>query len=195
MFVEIWQNSLKNTCVGVSFLIKLQALACNFIKKETLAQVFSCEFCEISENVFSYRTPSLAASKRAIWFSDKELKERQRERERERDLKSTGADKDSITISYINAISRRDHSIDVSDNIYGCLSGFSCRCFFNEFLDRFRQCFKLSYSFEKELFLAFLEFPKEYSRKTVRWSLGLLMLPRGAFRTQSNNYDWAFLRK
>ena len=24
--------------------------ACNFIKKETLAQVFSCEFCEISKN-------------------------------------------------------------------------------------------------------------------------------------------------
>ena len=31
--------------------------ACNFIKKETLAQVFSCEFCEISKNTFSYRTP------------------------------------------------------------------------------------------------------------------------------------------
>ena len=27
-------------------------LACNFIKKETLAQVFSCEFCEISKNTF-----------------------------------------------------------------------------------------------------------------------------------------------
>ena len=25
--------------------------ACNFIKKETLAQVFSCEFCEISKNI------------------------------------------------------------------------------------------------------------------------------------------------
>ena len=24
--------------------------ACNFIKKETLAQVFSCGFCEISKN-------------------------------------------------------------------------------------------------------------------------------------------------
>ena len=27
--------------------------ACNFIKKETLAQVFSCEFCEISKNTYS----------------------------------------------------------------------------------------------------------------------------------------------
>ena len=29
----------------------------NRVKKETLAQVFSCEFCEISKNTFSYRTP------------------------------------------------------------------------------------------------------------------------------------------
>ena len=29
-----------------------QDKTCNFIKKETLAQVFSCEFCEISENTF-----------------------------------------------------------------------------------------------------------------------------------------------
>ena len=26
--------------------------ACNFIKKETLAQVFSCELCEISKNTY-----------------------------------------------------------------------------------------------------------------------------------------------
>ena len=32
--------------------------------KETLAQVFSCEFCEISENTFSHRTPTMAALKR-----------------------------------------------------------------------------------------------------------------------------------
>ena len=31
-------------------------LACNFIKKETRAQVFSCEFCEISKNTFSPAT-------------------------------------------------------------------------------------------------------------------------------------------
>ena len=34
-----------------------------FIKKETLAQVFSCEFCEISKNTFYYRTPLLVASR------------------------------------------------------------------------------------------------------------------------------------
>ena len=38
------------------------AEACNFFKKENLAQVFSCEFCEISKNTFSYRTPPVAAS-------------------------------------------------------------------------------------------------------------------------------------
>ena len=30
--------------------------ACNFIKNETLAQVFSCEFCEISKNTFLQNT-------------------------------------------------------------------------------------------------------------------------------------------
>ena len=34
----------------------------NFIKKETLAQVFSCEFCEISKNTCFYRTRLVAAS-------------------------------------------------------------------------------------------------------------------------------------
>ena len=48
------QKSQENTCASVSFL--------NFIKKETLTQVFSCEFCEIFENNFFYRTPSEAAS-------------------------------------------------------------------------------------------------------------------------------------
>ena len=34
-----------------------QPQACNFIKKETLAQAFSCKFCEISKNIFFSRTP------------------------------------------------------------------------------------------------------------------------------------------
>ena len=34
----------------------------SFVKKETLAQVFSCEFCEIPKNTFSYRIPPVAAS-------------------------------------------------------------------------------------------------------------------------------------
>ena len=42
MFLEISQNSQENTCARVSFLMKLQAVA----------QVFSCDFCEISKNTF-----------------------------------------------------------------------------------------------------------------------------------------------
>ena len=60
LFLEISQNSQENTCARVSFLIKLQA--CDFIKKGTLGQVFSCEFCEISRNTFYDRTPPVAAS-------------------------------------------------------------------------------------------------------------------------------------
>ena len=51
MFLKILQNSQENTCVRVFFLIKLPQ-ACNFINKETLAQVFSCKFCDISKNTF-----------------------------------------------------------------------------------------------------------------------------------------------
>ena len=42
VFLEISQNSLENTWHQ----------ACNFIKSEALAQVFSCEFFEISKNTF-----------------------------------------------------------------------------------------------------------------------------------------------
>ena len=42
--------------------MKLQADAGNLLKKETLAQVFSCELCEISKKTFSERTPLVAAS-------------------------------------------------------------------------------------------------------------------------------------
>ena len=42
------------------------ALKKNFIKKEALAQVFSCEFCEISKNSFPYRKPPVAASEHLL---------------------------------------------------------------------------------------------------------------------------------
>ena len=50
--LEISQNSQENIRARVPILIKLQA--CNFIKIETLARVFSCEFFEISKNTFSH---------------------------------------------------------------------------------------------------------------------------------------------
>ena len=47
LFLEILQNSQENTCARVKY---------------TLTQVFSCEFCEISKNTLSYRTPPAAVS-------------------------------------------------------------------------------------------------------------------------------------
>ena len=51
----------KHLCQSI-FFNKVEGL--NFIKKETLAQVFSYEFCEISKNTFSY-TPPVVASEAA----------------------------------------------------------------------------------------------------------------------------------
>ena len=48
MFLKILQNSQENTCARVYFLPQPATLL-----KETLAQVFSCEFCEY----LFYRTP------------------------------------------------------------------------------------------------------------------------------------------
>ena len=50
------------------FLIKLQLSACNFIKKEALAQVLSCELNEIFKKIFFRRTPLVAASEYLYLF-------------------------------------------------------------------------------------------------------------------------------
>ena len=49
----------KHLCQSLLFnkVADLRSEACNFIKKETVAQMFSCAFCEIFKNTFSYRTP------------------------------------------------------------------------------------------------------------------------------------------
>ena len=52
---HLFQRPVFNKVVG------LRPKACNFIKKESLAQVFSCEFCEISKSTCFYRTPTVAA--------------------------------------------------------------------------------------------------------------------------------------
>ena len=41
---KLSQNSQENNCV--------RQAACNFITKETLTQLFSCEFCDIFKNTF-----------------------------------------------------------------------------------------------------------------------------------------------
>ena len=48
----------KHLCQSL-FFNKVAAL---IVKKETLAQVFSSEYCEISKNTFFYRTATVVAS-------------------------------------------------------------------------------------------------------------------------------------
>ena len=59
---NVFQLHMEYGCLTFIFYKKYFLEAFNFIKKETLAQVFSCEFCEISKNTFFYRTPPVAAS-------------------------------------------------------------------------------------------------------------------------------------
>ena len=49
------------------FFNKVACAASNFIKKETLTQVFRCEFCEICKKTFFNRTPLVAASESEKW--------------------------------------------------------------------------------------------------------------------------------
>ena len=63
MFLKIdvlknFQNSQENIFTGI-FLKKLYCslTTCNFLLKEILAEVFSCEFREFFKNTFFYRTP------------------------------------------------------------------------------------------------------------------------------------------
>ena len=63
VFLQISENSQEKTCARVSFLIKLEAPEI-LLKKEALAQVFSCEFYEISHLVVAPETRPL----RTEWY-------------------------------------------------------------------------------------------------------------------------------
>ena len=65
-----------------------------------------------------------------------------------------------------------DASLDYPADVFFRIMNFS---------DRFRQFFKLFCSFQREMFINFLEFRKKYSIKTARWSLVLLMMQREAY--------------
>ena len=54
VLLKISQDSQESTCVGVSFITKLQASGST--------QVFSREICEIFKNTFFNRTTPMAAS-------------------------------------------------------------------------------------------------------------------------------------
>ena len=58
LFLEIPQNSQENTLKETL----VQVFSCDFIKSVTLAQVFDSEFGERSKNTFSYRAPPVVTS-------------------------------------------------------------------------------------------------------------------------------------
>ena len=53
VFLKVLQNLHENTCARVSFFNK----ACNFVKKETLKQVFSCKFAKFLRTPFLTEHP------------------------------------------------------------------------------------------------------------------------------------------
>ena len=59
VFLEILQNLQENTCVRVSFLIVTCLRPATLLKKRLWTGIF---LCEISKNIFSNRTPLVAAS-------------------------------------------------------------------------------------------------------------------------------------
>ena len=52
VFLEILQNSQENACARVSFLIRLQVSACNFIKKRTSGRCFPAKYAKFLRTTF-----------------------------------------------------------------------------------------------------------------------------------------------
>ena len=66
-------NGIRSMCI--IYLSEAVARRCSVMKlepatllKKRLTQVFSCEFCKISKNIFSYRTPPMDASDFSLWL-------------------------------------------------------------------------------------------------------------------------------
>ena len=62
----------ENTSVGMFFLIKLQTwglATCNFIKKKTPTQVFSCKICEIFESTYFEKQLRTTALGLLVYYS------------------------------------------------------------------------------------------------------------------------------
>ena len=64
VFLNISQNSQKKPCASLFFLTQScrPQRGATLLKKETLAQLLSCEFCETFQNTFFNRTRPMAAS-------------------------------------------------------------------------------------------------------------------------------------
>ena len=72
VFLKISQNAQEKTCVGV-FFTQLQDFNLHFfIKKETPAQLFLCEFCKIFKNLFFADHLRTTASRETVDFTKSE---------------------------------------------------------------------------------------------------------------------------
>ena len=71
--MQIWQyfflfiGAVIQRCSVKKVFLEISQNACSFIKKETLIQVFFCEFCEISKRTYSYRAPPVTASENCVF--------------------------------------------------------------------------------------------------------------------------------
>ena len=62
VFLKISLNAQKNTCSRVIFCYEVARLGHATLLKKRLAQLLSCECCEISKNTFFQATLPMAAS-------------------------------------------------------------------------------------------------------------------------------------
>ena len=67
LFLKISQNSQESTCARVSFLIKLQADACNFIKTKTLPRCFPVNFLKCLRTSF-FREHLRTNASKFVWL-------------------------------------------------------------------------------------------------------------------------------
>ena len=55
-FHSLFSNFISTQILNFIFMLlvksRYDSVACNFVKKEILAEAFSCEFCQISKNTF-----------------------------------------------------------------------------------------------------------------------------------------------
>ena len=65
LYIQHLQKQPPEVFCKKKMFLKISQKTCNFLKKEILAQVFSCEFCEIPKNMFSTE-PAAETSRRLL---------------------------------------------------------------------------------------------------------------------------------
>ena len=75
IFIRVLTEAVVQRCSVKKLFLKISQQACNFIKKETLGQVFFCEFCENFRNTCFYITLLAAAQTNKECFLRKTDKE------------------------------------------------------------------------------------------------------------------------